>query len=1091
MLFSISSAMRRFVMALGASALLFSAVVPVRTVDAAVDAKPMYAEPALSPDGSEIAFVSGGDIWTVPATGGTARLLVSFGATESRPMYSPDGKKLAFISTRTGNGDIYVLTLDGGDLKRVTFDDSNDQLENWSPDGKWLYFSTSAHNVGYDADIERVAAEGGTPLPFINDPYANQYGAAPSPDGATIAYVADGFGQWWRRGHAHIDETSLALYRPATNRYERLTSGAKEQYPMWSPDGSTLYFVSDRSGADNVWAMPLGGKPRRLTTYSAGRIVWPTIARRGHTIAYERDFAIHTFDLTTGTDSTLEIVRRGLPARLATDHITQSSRFLGLAIAPDGRKLALTARGQIFAAGAKEGGDAQRVTRTHANETGAVWSPNGRTIAYTSDRSSHTRVYTYDFASQAETEITHGDGHDTSPRFTRDGRALVYIHDARELREVDLATKADHRVVAASFDPAPFLGDGPFALAPAGDAVAYLANDAKGFVNAHVAKLDGSRSTVVSFLPNTNGGSIAFSPDGTRLYFVTGQRTEPGEVVRIDLIPQPRKFREDQFRDLFQEVPSRTQVSPASPAPRPSAGARATPLPASGEPTLATVDPAASASPAAVARHTTEVVTDGLRDRAQVLPVGVDVASLRVSPDGKTLLLNAEAAGQQNLYTFSIDELSQDPAVAHQLTSSLGRKQNETYAGDGAQIYYLENGRVFTAAADGHTPPHPIALAAELDIDFDREKQEVFEQAWDLLDLVYYDPAFHGADWHAVREHYAPYVEGARTPAELRRALNLMVGELNSSHSGVGGPQPTTPRFTTGHLGVRYDAAAYGETGRLRIADVLPLGPMALTRSVRAGDTIVAINGVRLERTTDIDELLDNTIGKRTVVRVATANGERDFPVQPIAAEDERDLRYRQWTEANRAYVDRISGGRIGYVHLRDMGEESLRQFELDLDVLNRAKRGIVVDIRNNNGGFIDPYAIDILARHDYIRFSTRNAPLINERTSLGQRALGLPTVLLVNEHSLSDAENFTEGYRQLHLGRVVGEPTAGWIIFTSSATLVDGSVVRLPAYGTFGTSGDMELHPRPVDVRVERRLGARLATAGDIQLEAAVHSFR
>src|SRR5918912_637812 len=212
-------------------------VAPVRAQAVAatkVEPRPYLYEPSLSPDRKEIAFVSGGDVWTAPAEGGEARLLVSHPATESRPLYSPDGRSLAFVSTRTGNGDIYVLDFASGDLRRVTFDDGLEQLDAWSHDGRWLYFSSTARDISGSNDIYRVSPEGGTPMQVSADRYTNEWGAAPSPDGADLAFVARGYPQWWRHGRAHIDESVIMLmHNHSTDSYEALTrGGAKEYWPM-------------------------------------------------------------------------------------------------------------------------------------------------------------------------------------------------------------------------------------------------------------------------------------------------------------------------------------------------------------------------------------------------------------------------------------------------------------------------------------------------------------------------------------------------------------------------------------------------------------------------------------------------------------------------------------------------------------------------------------------------------------------------------------------------------------------------------------------------------------------------------------------
>src|SRR5215813_1650979 len=269
----------------------------VKAIQSQPDARPYFTEPAISPDRSEIAFVSGGDIWTAPTGGGAARLLVSHPATESRPLYSPDGKRLAFVSSRTGNGDIYVLSLESGVLKRLTFDDSEERLDAWSPDGKWIYFSSNGRDISGMNDVYRVSSDGGTPMPVTADRYVSEFHAAPSPAGAAVAFAARGiaWNQWWRKGSSHLDESEIWVRRGAA--YERATApGARQVWPMWAPDGKTLYFMSDRGGQQNLWVRPPGGDPRPLTRFTSGRVLWPTISADGRTIVFERDFGLWRCD---------------------------------------------------------------------------------------------------------------------------------------------------------------------------------------------------------------------------------------------------------------------------------------------------------------------------------------------------------------------------------------------------------------------------------------------------------------------------------------------------------------------------------------------------------------------------------------------------------------------------------------------------------------------------------------------------------------------------------------------------------------------------------------------------------------------------
>ncbi|HEX3549192.1 MAG TPA: LpqB family beta-propeller domain-containing protein [Candidatus Elarobacter sp.] len=1067
---------RRIVTAVTLAALLLPCV-PARTAAAdGVAPQPSFSEPSVSPDHSEIAFVSGGDVWSVPSGGGTARLLAATGGNASRPLFSPDGKRIAFVSEQPGNGGIYELTLDGGTLRRLTYGDDAPELSAWSADGRYVYFSSSARNIAYDNDVLRVPAAGGTPMQVVHERYVNAEFAAPSPDGTALAYMRNGFVQWWRRGHSHMDESEIVVAHPGTARYDEITTGdAKDRWPMWSPDGRTLYFVSDRSGSDELWARDADGRVRRLTSLTGGRVLWPSISRDGRLIAFEREMRIWTYDVAAGTVRELAIVPRGLPDVVTGRHLALTARFSALNLSPDGKKLAFVARGRVFAAAEGEGGAAQLVTPRGGDAYDLpVWAPGSRRVAYVVDRGLEQALATYDFPDGPERTLTPPGHHDDYPHWSPDGRSLAFVRDGRELHVLDVASHADRIVARGVMDRRPFGDLGDIAFSPAGDWIAYVDTDRLGFANAYVVPVAGGMPRAVTFLPNANGGPLAWSRDGTRLFLVTSQRTENGAVAQVDLIPRTPRFREDAFRSLFQEAPTRPELPTRTiPTPAPSGSPR--PL----------ASPVPSPSPAAERR--TRIEFEGIRDRVTFVPTGLDVTRVAVTPDSKTLVLVADAANEENLYTFSIDETASAPAVVKQLTSTAGRKTDVAIMPDGKTVAYLDSGRIFEADITGKGA-RPLPVVAELDADFAQDKRLVFDQAWSVLDRWYADPGFHGADWNAVRRTYEPYALGSHAPAELYRVLSLMIGELNSSHTGIGPEGPLgVPRYRTGRIGVDWDPAAYERDGTLRVASVIPLGPAAVSGRIVAGDVLQAVDGVPVERTTDVDALLNNRIGKRTELRVAHDGAVRTVVVPPIDLPAEQRLRYLAWVASRRAFVERVSGGRIGYVHLYDMGPESLAKFFADLDVQNREKSAVIVDVRNNTGGFVDPYAIDVLTRREYARFRSRFGYDPPERTALGERVLDLPTALVTNEHSLSDAENFAEAYRVLHAGPVVGEPTAGWIIFTSAANLADGGTVRIPYTRVIAHDGvDMELHPRPVDVRVANPPGFD-ERGDDPQLAAAV----
>ncbi|MDJ0366097.1 LpqB family beta-propeller domain-containing protein [Hymenobacter sp. H14-R3] len=1067
---------------------------------------PYYSEPAVAPDRQELAFVSGGDIWTVPVAGGEARLLVAHPATESRPLYAPDGKSLAFTSTRSGNGDIYLLNFASGELKRLTFDDGLDQLDGWSADGKYLYFSSTSRDIAGMNDIYRVPVGGGTPTAVSADRYANEFFAAPSPDGRTLAFAARGVAsnQWWRHGHSHLDESEIWLRQEGKTgpSYRGLTSGgSKALWPMWGPGGQQLFYTSDQGGAENIWTVGLdNAKPQQVTNFKDGRVLWPSISYDGQLVAFERDFGIWTLNTATGQAQPVAIRRRGAPASPGTERQRFTDRLQELALSPDGKKVAFIVHGEVFAASAADGGDATRLTTTVAAETDLAWAPDSRRLVYASARDGAKHLYSYTFATGQETRLTNAILSDARPRFSPDGKLLAFERDAQELRILDLASKQERVAGTGRFGRPPLAAERSVVWSPDGRWLAFAPAGARGFTNVQVVPTAGGAARPVSFLANTNSNSLSWSPDGKYLLFDTGQRTEDAQVARVDLQLRTPRFREDQFRDLFKEsVPNPT--APDKNAPAPAKSPTPAPLPVAAADSARAKDQAiskkdkgkkgAATAAATPAKPPVTINFDDIRRRLSLVPVGVDVRTQTISPDGKWLLLTATVSNQTNLYVYPLDELGKEPATARQLTATAGAKREAQFSPDSKEVYFLDQGRIQVVPVEaGKGTARAVAVTAELNVDFEQEKMVVFDEAWAYLRDFFNDPAFNGTDWPAQHARFAPYIAGARTPDEARRLTNLMIGELNASHSGMGPAAPPTGTVApaTGRLGLRFDAADYEQRGRLRITTVLPLGAGALA-SLQPGDVLLAVNGQPLTGTTNLDELLQYQVGRRTTLRVSSDNKERDVVVRPLSRDTEKALDYRQWVEERRAYVAQASGGRLGYVHMFDMSAAALAQLYLDLDAENMTREGVVVDVRNNNGGFVNVYAIDVLARRSYLSMRSRGmAAAVPARSALGQRSLEVPTVLVTNQHSLSDAEDFSEGYRASGLGKIVGEPTGGWIIFTSGATLLDGSSLRLPTSTIRATRNGqvMEMNPRPVDIPVTRPIGESYTTR-DAQLDAAV----
>lgn len=1029
---------------------------------------PYMTEPSLSPDRKEIAFVSGGDIWSVGAEGGAARLLVSHPATESKPLFSPDGKWLAFTSNRTGNGDIYILEIETGSLRRLTFDDVNENLDAWSRDGKWIYFFSSSRDIAGMNDIYRIPSSGGTAMQISSDRFTNEFESTPLADGSIIfAARGNSASQWWRRGRSHLDESEL--WQKTGDTYTQLTQrGAKQMWPMATADGSKLYFVSDRTGPQNLWAMPKGGVAKQITNFTDGRVLWASLSYDGQEIVFERNFKIWKIKAEGGKPQELAITLRGAASSPMMERINLSSQVGELSLSPDGKKVAVISHGEVFAASSKDGGEAVRITNTVAPESNLAWSPDSKKLVYSSERGGAYEIFQYDFPTETETQLTRGSNEDIAPSFSPDGKTLAFVRNARAIFTYNLETKVEKELCKTYTDTAP-LGGESFKWSPDGKWIAFLTASplTRSYTNVSVVPASGGEAKPISFLSNSNAGSIAWSADGSYILYGSSQRTEDGVIARIDLKLRTPKFREDQFRDLFKQENPRDKPSGPPASPQPS--------------------PAGIAAEKKDESKTTEIVFEDIRKRLSFINTGVNNNGVIISPDGKTLLILGSAEGQFNFYTMSLDELATDTAV-RQLTSTPGFKSQAQFSPDSKEVYYVENGRINIVSLD-RRDVRPLNVSMDMNVNFALEKVEVFKQGWRYMRDNFYDDKFHGVDWNAVKTTYEPLIAASRTMDEVRRLMNMMVGELNASHLGVGGPSAFTAT-PVGKLGLRFDRSEYEANGRLKVTEVITLSPAAVTKGISVGDYLLSVGGIKVGAGVNIDEVLEGKVGKRLELEfsfAADGSSKRTVVLKPISTGAEKNLLYRQWVESNRAYVEKVSGGKLGYVHLPDMSQGSLNQLYIDLDVENQAKQGVVIDIRNNNGGFINPYVIDVLARKGYLTMHERGLWEVPARSALGQRALERPTVLVTNQHSLSDAEDLTEGYKSLKLGKVVGEPTSGWIIFTWNTSLFDGTSFRLPRQLIRGSDGkNMELNPRTPDVPVTRPIGETM-TGKDSQLDRAV----
>lgn len=1082
-------------------------------------AQPYLRTPTLSPDGRLVAFVYAGDIWLVGIEGGPAERLSAHSAYHFSPCFSPDGSQLAFTSGRSGSGDVYVLPLSGGRVRQLTFHESYYSAEDWSADGQALYVTSGREQNG--SAIYRVDLAGGTPIQLYSEPYEQLVHVSASPDGRYLAF-ANMRDRWSRRGpnpfgpsEVWIGPTAAdyaALYKLAGPGESDLNPKLLEPYagrncwPIWRPDSQAIYFVSDRGGVENLWMQPLdGGSPRQLTHFDDGRLLWPAIARLAGTIVFERDCKLWRFDIDSGKAVPIDVRLRG-DAKYTPMRVENWTRsFSELSLSPDGKKVAFVARGEIFADFSDKETDRDlrqgpsfRVTDTQARESQVVWTPDSRALIYVSDRHGEEELYRYDFAARAELRLTNDLAPKRLPRVSPDGKWVAYIYGQEAVRLLSLDGAVGREVCRARF-----VTGADLAWSPDGHWLAFIAQDERLFSNVYVVDIAGGEPHQISFLSNLGGDNLLWAPNGRFIIFTSEQYRAEAQIVRVDLRPPAPLFREDEFDKLFEgrdsgfpglrlnnggqtpgEPPRHRRVEIELVAPeggdQPDE-VRATP-PVEERPER----PAESAPE--TPPPTPEIVFEGIERRLRFLtPTQMNANAEAISPDSRDLLLLAEVAGKQNIWALSLDEprVEQPP---RQLTANESSKAVLQFTPDGRAFFYLDDGQIMVRKFPSGAEPMRLTVRAEINVDFHQEKHQIFGEAWRTLRDSFYDPTFRGQDWSAVRDRFAPLVAGAQTYEELHTIINLMVGELRASHLGrvsIGGMSHD------GYTGIIFDPAAQLTSGQLRVLRVLPDSPAALVdEPPRPGEYVQAIDGVALTAQTSLDRLLQRSVGRRVRLRLADApehGHSREIALRAVGADAYARLRYRDWVLTNEDYVHQISGGRLGYVHIEEMSYPAYQQFIADLDAEAHGKDGVIVDVRYNGGGHTATFILDVIARRSSLISGFRERSATDAGHLAGNRVLNKPTVLVTNERSYSNTEMFVESYRRFGLGKVVGRPTGGEVIWTNGMRQLDGTWLRLPRFYVMTLEGeDLEGKGRPVDIDVERPLG-EWALSRDRQLDAAV----
>jgi tricorn protease len=993
--------------------------------------------------GDRIVFTYAGDLWTTSVSGGEARRLTSHEGYESLPKWSPDGTSIAFSADYDGSVDVHVIPAAGGMPKRLTWHPWSDRVTGWTRDGRIVFRSKRTSVVAAYDKLFTIAASGGAAAEMAGVPSSGTNSF--SPDGTKIAYtpVATETTFWKRyRGGTQSHITLLDLKTLASSEIPH--GDAAELFPMWF--GDAVYFASDRDGVMNLYRFDVRSREiSKITSHTDYDVKWPSLAADGSgRIVYEQGGALHLYDIARNSLTRLDVrVPTDAPVLRPTT-INAQKWIHTVGLSPSGARAVIAARGEVFTVPAKAGEIRNLTNSSGARELWPVWSPDGRWIAYASDRSGEYELYirAQDGTGDERKLTSLGPGFRSQLTWSPDSKKIAFSEISLALSYVDVAS--GQVTVVDRADTEPITG---FDWSPDSKWLAFAKTAPTLFGQLFVYSLADKRVQPIT-TPLTDDRLPRFSRDGRHLFFLSRRTFKP----RWSDIDRTFNFNDTTgiyAMSLRKDVPSpfapRSDEEPLTPAPEKSTA----------KPEPFRIDVA------------------GIDQRVVPVPVAPGDYSALSAVEGKLFYL-ATSGDKNTLKSFELeprDEKTILEGIAAYALDAQGKKL--VYRQD-QQLGIVDTGAT-SKVGDGALDLTRLTMR----LDRQAEWRQIFGEAWRMMRDNFYDPTMRGVDWAAMKRRYEaelPYVA-------VRSDLNFLIGEMNAelavSHvNASGGDQGEARRTNVGLLGADYEVV----DGFYRIKKIYrgdnsadetrsPLTAPAV--DVREGDYLLSVNGHPLRATESVDAAFDDTAGRQVTLRVnATAKpeGARSVVVVPLASEEQ--VRYRDFVEMNRRKVAAATDGRCAYVHLpftNDAGISAFgRQFYAQAD-----KQCLLLDARWNAGGHIPDFFFERLSR----RHVEYDAPRYGADVEYQQPAIFGPKVLVINEYAGSGGDSVADYFRKYALGPIVGKRTWGGLMgvggelpmidngrvavpFISAWDVVDGKSVWIVE--NRGVEPDIEVDQRP-----------------------------
>ncbi len=1068
--------MRRFL-----AALLFSAL----AVSASAQTPPGNDTRLLrfpTTNGDQIVFAYAGQLYTVPRDGGTARRLTSGPGYSSFPRFSADGAQLAFTSHYEGNTEVYVMPGDGGSPKRLTTtatlgrDDISDRMGPnnivmaWQNTKPLVVFRSrmktfnafigQLFTVGMDAELPQQL-----PLPrggFVSF----------SPDDSKIAFnrVFREFRTWKNYRGGMADDVWVHDFK--TGATENLTNNeAQDIIPMWGAD-NRVYYISDRDGRMNLYSTDVTTKEtKQLTTFKDWDIKFPSIGKGA--IVFEQAGQIWRYDLASGQAAAVPIsIKEDFASGRAA--LVDAGKHVGsVAPGPDGKRAVAVARGELFSVPGKDG-TARNLTRTsNAHERDAVWSPDGKWIAYNSDVTGENELYIRAQDGKGEPQqITSGaDTYYYRPVWSPDSTKLLWSDRLLRLRYVDVASKA---VTMVDQDKWGEIRD--YSWSPDSQWIAWERPEENGLPRVYLFSTRDKKPVAVTDNWYASGDPV-FSDDGKYLLLVSSRDFKP-TFSQGDFANVYRDMSRVYLMTLAKDTPSpleprSDEVGKDEKKDAAAAGASASPAASPDKKGSPAKDDKEKKPDEPKAPPIVKVDLDGIGNRLVALKIQPgDYDDLRMVGD-RIFYLRRTLADDRG----GGDDENPDSQKSHLASYSL-EDRKETVVGQVNSYQITSDGKKMLVKVDKDyaivdLPKDKLELKDDkagkdfklkldaLDMQLDRHAEwaQIFNEAWRHMRDFFYAPNMHGVDWKAQRDKYAALLPFVNHRNDVTYLISELISELNVGHAyTTAGERPETPRIKVGLLGAEFSrdpgSRAY------RIDRILPgenwddrtRSPLtAIGVNVKEGDYIIAINGTPVSTLPNLYEALVGTAGKQVILTVNSrpaADGARDVTVIPTA--DEAPLYYIAWIQKNLDEVAKRTNGEVGYIHIPDMGQPGLNQFTKQyFPQIN--KKAMIVDVRGNGGGFVSPLVIDRLRRALVMVEVARNG---QPQVDPNQTFLG-PMVTLMNEFSSSDGDIFPHRFKASGLGKLIGKRSWGGVVgIRNSLPFVDGGTVSKPEFAPYSKDG-------------------------------------